>query len=70
MKYDVEMYNDVGELIGGYQGLTQKAAEKTANDLAEKYPQNQVYVTWFRASDYQHGYLNPDGNHDMTGEAY
>lgn len=30
----------------------------------------QVFVTWFRKSDGQHGYLNRDGNHAITGEAW
>jgi len=45
-------------------------AIETARNAADKYPKSNVFVTWFRKTDGQHGYLNPDGNHDITGQAY
>lgn len=70
MKYSVEMYDSSTTLIGGDNGLTRKAAVQAAKYLAHKYPANQVFVTWFRATDQQHGYLNPSGDHAIIGEAY
>lgn len=51
-------------------GLTKSAAITAARKYAEKYPQKRIFISWFRGSDGQHGYLNPDGNHDITGEAW
>jgi len=44
-----------------------KVAEKAALEMCKKYPGHRVFVSWFRASDGQTGYLNPGGNHGITG---
>mgnify|MGYP006922195423 FL=1 len=69
MKYNVEMIDDC-ELVGGDQGLSAKKAQALARRLAAQNPDKQVFVTFYRSSDGQHGYLNPDGNHSIDGEAY
>jgi hypothetical protein len=42
-----------------------KTAKSTSNSNGEK-----IYITWYRDTDGQHGYYNPDGNHAITGEAW
>lgn len=41
-----------------------------AHKAAAKHTDQQVFLTFFRRSDGQRGYLNSDGNHDITGRAY
>jgi hypothetical protein len=71
MKYTVEIKNN-GQTVADYENLPQKEAERVAKIEAGK-PENknnQVFVTFFRSSDGQHGYLNSDGNHDIGGQAW
>ena len=63
MKYTVEVQAD--NVV--YQNLSKREAVKTAKEEAAKKALNGVFVHWYRKSDGQHGYLNPDGNHDCTG---
>lgn len=35
-----------------------------------KYPTDQIFVTFFRATDGQKGYLNKNGQHSLTGKAW
>lgn len=73
MNYNVEVCEYVpSNVIAGEQVKGKKVAMKTAREYAEKYPkpQYQVFVSWMRSSDGQHGYLNSDGNHAITGEAW
>lgn len=73
MNYNIEVCEYVpsnvveGETVKGVRNAT-----KTAREYAEKYPkpQYQVFVSWHRSSDGQTGYLNSDGNHAITGEAW
>lgn len=51
-----------------YHNLYKNEAISTAKREAEA--GNQVFVTWFRKTDGQQGYLNSDGNHAITGEAW
>ena len=50
-------------------GLTEKEAARVAERMSREDDGNNVYVSWFRASDGQCGYLNRDG-HDTTGERW
>jgi len=46
-----------------------KAALESIEELDEKGDTDtRVYVKFFRASDQQHGYLNSDMNHGITGK--
>lgn len=49
-----------------------KKAALAAKELAKEYPRPdyKVWVSWYRSSDGQHGYLNPGGDHAITGEAW
>lgn len=51
-----------------YSDLNRKEATEIAKREAEQ--DKHVLVTWFRKSDGQLGYLNRDGNHDITGKAW
>ena len=66
MKDTVEIQNK-----GEY---TPECTKKEAISLATKYAKNPnncgVYISWYRKSDGQHGYLNPGGDHDITGQAW
>lgn len=42
-------------------------ATELAIRACKENPECPVYVSWFRFSDGQHGYLNRSGDHDVTG---
>ena len=44
-----------------------KSAIKAARQLADKYPEDSIFIEWTRTKDGQNGYLNPDGNHSPNG---
>jgi len=58
----------IQELVAEVHGLTKKAAISRAERLAAD-TDNHVYISWFRSSDNQHGYLNRDG-HGITGKRW
>jgi len=68
MKYAVIEQTEGGENTL-WHDLTKKQAVVKAKTLA-KHTDGNIYVEWYRASDGQRGYLNPDGSHAITGEAY
>ena len=77
MKYYVERVTEtlehcpVGDADGRTPvGVTKKQAVLAAKAAAAKYPDDQIFLSWGRASDGQQGYLNRDGNHAITGEAW
>lgn len=45
-------------------------AIKEAKKAVEKYPEDQIFVHWFRADDGQAGFLNRNGHHEITGKAW
>ena len=77
MKYYISASTLVGEPIDlkskyGLQDETTgvKRAQALAHKAAAAHPGLYIFVAWFRASDGQKGYLNPGGNHDITGKRY
>ena len=71
MKYTVVVAFE-GMPISETRGLTKSVAVKVAKAEADS-PANEgdkIFVTWFRASDQQHGYLNRGGDHEITGTAW
>jgi hypothetical protein len=38
--------------------------------MAESGKGKDIYIKWFRNSDQQHGYINPDGNSSLTGKPW
>lgn len=69
MKYDIVVIDKNGEEENSGSGLSKTEAVKKARELA-LLTDIQVFVTWHRAADGQTGYLNSDGNHDITGKAW
>jgi hypothetical protein len=63
MRYSVS----IGESCVG-NGLTKKAAVKAATDAG--IASQNVFVSWYRESDGQNGFLNPDGSHAVTGQSW
>lgn len=52
-------------------GLSKRQAVRLAKELADTSDKDTlVFVEWSRASDGQRGFLNPDGNHSVTGESW
>jgi hypothetical protein len=75
MRYTVtaERIADTGqgiikETVHEEHGFSESAAEKLADELA-KDEENHVFVSFYRSSDGQHGYLNRDG-HAITGKRW
>ena len=69
MKYTVSIMNGTME-ESAYFDMTKKEAITTAKKEANGNPTKQVFISWFRKSDQQHGYLNSDGDHAITGRAW
>ena len=70
MKYSIDRERISGELTQAGEANGEKSATKLAREMAKKYPDDRIYVSWFRSSDNQHGFLNPGGDHAITGEAW
>ena len=68
MKYEVIIKHN-GMDVASYPGLSEEESVQTAKKEASN-KDCQVFVKWYRPSDGQHGYLNPDGNHAITGKAW
>ena len=64
-KYTVTANNDMVRT-----DLSKDEAVAAATKAALEYPSQEVFVSWSRASDGQRGYLNQDGNHSVTGQAW
>ena len=62
-------YSHIGE-EDVYEGPMEKhMAIHRAKELAASDPDLKVYISWFRPSDHQRGYLNRDG-YAITGSAW
>jgi len=68
-KYTVEISKQ-GYNLSYIPDLSLAQAKKIARQEAAKHRDCQVFVTWTRQSDGQHAYVNPDGNHAITGQAW
>lgn len=72
MKYNVKVVTEGGPdvLLGTYG--TVAMAQRVARKAAQTHDQDgkRVYVDWFRASDGQHGYLNPGQGHSIIGKPW
>jgi len=69
MEYTIELSRD-GEIVRSVSVNGVRNATQTAREYSADNPDYQVFVTWFRNSDQQHGYLNPNGAHDITGRPW
>jgi len=72
MKYTVEVIlDDVTEII--VPDLTKSQAMKMAVEMVYDHRKDencQIFVSWFRLDDGQHGYLNPGGDHAIIGQTW
>lgn len=72
MYYNVKVVTEGGPdvLLGSYR--TVAMAQRVAQHAAQTHDQDgkKVYVSWFRASDGQKGYLNPGGYHNQIGQPW
>lgn len=64
-KYSIEIDGDGTPITATTDESARRAGIKAAKENQGK----QVFVSFFRSSDGQHGYINRDGA-DFTGEAY
>jgi len=65
MLYDIYNNHENGQSTLLHEGLKKSVAVNVANELAGKFA--GITVEWDRESDDQHGYLNQDVNHEITG---
>lgn len=71
IKYYVEIQQETGFI--DYRPLTARTDTARINQtakIAKANPDCHVFCAFERSTDGQHGYLNRDGNHDITGRAY
>lgn len=68
MKYTAIAKDQYGNTVAEYEERSERDAEESALGLSVDYPACQIFVSWFRASDGQHGFYNPDHNHDAVGK--
>lgn len=68
--YTVTLHGSDGEITDSWPGLTKRAAIALAQETAAFNPTCAVFIEWFRRSDGQHGYLNPSGDHEITGHTW
>lgn len=63
---------DPAELLASncYLRVAMGIAKREAEKLRASGSDARVYVTWYRPDDGQEGYVNPDGNHAITGKAW
>ena len=59
----------IGEEEAFYGPMEKHLAIHKAKELAASDPDLKVYISWYRPSDSQHGYLNRNG-YDITGKAW
>jgi hypothetical protein len=45
-------------------------AKKESKKAKEAGIDKRIFIRWFRATDGQHGYVNPDGNYSITGKSW
>jgi hypothetical protein len=72
MNYTIFIKDREGDLISEYTVKGQKAAMQAA-EAERANPENKdnlIFVSWFRSSDGQRGYLNPNGDHKIIGKAW
>ncbi len=70
MIYSIAAETMQGQCIETAEAEGVKAALKAAHTMAARHPGLQVYVSWYRESDGQGGFLNPGGDHDITGKPH
>jgi len=69
MKYSIGIQSETGT-ENVQCNLSKKEAIAAAKVEAKKNPESNVYISWFRSADSQVGYLNPNGDHAITGKPW
>jgi hypothetical protein len=69
MMYNVTVNKDM-QAVAYFPNLSKSQAIKTAQAESVKGEGRQVFISWHRESDGQQGFLNPDGNHAITGKTW
>lgn len=67
--YTVTLTDEGGD-TDSWPNLTKREAIRLAKETAAFNPTCAVFIEWFRKSDGQHGYLNPSGDHEVTGHVW
>lgn len=67
--YTVTLTDESGDTTS-WPEMTKRAAIALAKETAAFNPTCAVFIEWFRKSDGQRGYLNPSGDHDITGHVW
>ena len=73
IEYTVEVHAGPLWVLSYTKCKSEQHARVTALMQCHKHaahPNRHVYVSWFRETDHQQGFLNQDGNHDTTGKAW
>ncbi|GAE10035.1 hypothetical protein [Paenibacillus sp. JCM 10914] len=70
MKYSVIAEEKLGYEIAEKSCTGEEFAVITAEEFAKKYADANVYIRFYHKSKGQVGYLNQDGNHDITGKPW
>ena len=69
MRYTVTQTKENGQAVVLKDNLKKAKAMELALAESEKGNGN-VFVEFYRKSDSQRGFLNPDGNHSPNGQSY
>lgn len=64
MKYTVSVGDEC------YAPMCLKSAIRIARIQADTNPEKAVFVSWYRPSDGQAGYVNRNGDHVIIGDAW
>jgi len=70
MTYSIIGVENSGRLNTLLRGLSKPQAIVRAYRLSRNPANGQIFVEWYRSTDGQHGYLNPSGDHAITGNAW
>lgn len=70
MRYTVNIFDATDHLVAMICDCSTRQAIKIAEKEARQNPNCLVFVDFFRVADGQHGYLNDNGNHAITGMAW
>jgi hypothetical protein len=68
MEYSVEEQTMEGDNTL-WHNLSKREAVLRARKAARR-PDANIYISWYRKSDGQHGYLNFSGDHAITGKPW
>ncbi|MCP4475413.1 MAG: hypothetical protein GY821_12775 [Gammaproteobacteria bacterium] len=68
--YTIEEIDKHGNVVKDFTIVGSEEASEIASDWEVVEEGNQVYVSWYRASDGCQGYLNSCEENEVTGESW